>query len=148
MTSPLSLPAKTVVLRSYRHLLKAAAFTFAGDAPRLANAIKTSRGYFIQFQHLTEDADIRKMANEAEEAATFLRTQIVQGTYDTQSKKMGTHSISRHLASRNGICDLQVRNSIITIRPYASLFPSGQHKTRAYNREPARRVHANYQGYL
>jgi hypothetical protein len=67
---------------------QAAAFTFAGDTPRLASAFQTARSYYVKFAGLTDASDIRRMAAEGEDAAVFLRSSIVQGSYDTQSKRM------------------------------------------------------------
>ena len=58
----LAVSARQAVLRSYRRVLKAALFAFQNDAPRIVDSFAAARKVYLQFAHLTDDAEIRKMA--------------------------------------------------------------------------------------
>ena len=84
MSSP---TLKQLTLRSYRHILKSILFTFKNDNLRIINMFQTTKLYYIKYKNINEN-EIKYMIEQAEDAANFLRTNIVQGVYDKSNGKV------------------------------------------------------------
>lgn len=66
------------VLSAYRALLRATHKSFAGDTLMLTESAAEVRRKFEESRHVTSEAEIRKLLEEAREASHFISNMIVQ----------------------------------------------------------------------
>ncbi|XP_045832613.1 mitochondrial zinc maintenance protein 1, mitochondrial [Trifolium pratense] len=76
---------KGKVLSAYRALLKATRKSFAGDTPMLQGSAVEVRKKFEENKNVTSEAEIQKLLAEADEAAVFITTMIVQAPLNTDT---------------------------------------------------------------
>uniref|UniRef100_A0A9I9DGM0 Complex 1 LYR protein domain-containing protein n=1 Tax=Cucumis melo TaxID=3656 RepID=A0A9I9DGM0_CUCME len=69
---------KGEVLSAYRSLLRATKKSFAGDTLMLTESASEIRRKFQESRHVTSEAEIRKLLEEAREASHFISNMIVQ----------------------------------------------------------------------
>lgn len=69
---------KGEVLSAYRALLRATKKSFAGDTLMLTESAAEVRRKFEESRHVTSEAEIRKLLEEAREASHFISNMIVQ----------------------------------------------------------------------
>ncbi|XP_076940721.1 mitochondrial zinc maintenance protein 1, mitochondrial-like [Bidens hawaiensis] len=78
---------------AYRTLLRATRKSFAGDTVMLNGSAAEVRKKFEENRHVTSEPEIRKLLDEAREAADFISNMIVQaklnsrGGYDVKPSK-------------------------------------------------------------
>ncbi|KAI9017861.1 hypothetical protein BC832DRAFT_545860 [Gaertneriomyces semiglobifer] len=77
-------PIRSRVLGAYRELLKAQRTTFAGDSLQLKNAKTFTRSKFLEQKDVTDPAELEKLVKVAQQSATIVRRNIVQGVKKTQ----------------------------------------------------------------
>ncbi|XP_009591649.1 mitochondrial zinc maintenance protein 1, mitochondrial [Nicotiana tabacum] len=65
-------------LRAYRSVLKATRKTFAGDGFMLQKSAAEVRNKFEENRHVTSEADIQRLLDDARDASEFISTMIVQ----------------------------------------------------------------------
>ncbi|KAF2644950.1 mitochondrial zinc maintenance protein 1, mitochondrial [Massarina eburnea CBS 473.64] len=72
--------SREMALQAYRHLLRSTRILFQGDLPRLFAARATVRSHFEENRGLaTGSKEITEQITRAEDVATFLRKNVVQG---------------------------------------------------------------------
>ncbi|KAF5744136.1 exostosin family protein [Tripterygium wilfordii] len=80
-------------LSAYRALLKATCKSFAGDTLMLNASASEVRKKLEESRHVTSDAEIQRLLEEAREASQFISTMIVQaklnerGGYEVKADK-------------------------------------------------------------
>ncbi|ODA84153.1 hypothetical protein RJ55_02671 [Drechmeria coniospora] len=90
-----------MALAAYRHLMRAARIAFQGDAPVLAAAQLQIRQEFRQNSSLdSSSANVRTAIQHAEEVASFLKQNVVQGVKD--EGKEGTYKLRIHQHTERG----------------------------------------------
>ncbi|KAI5650014.1 hypothetical protein M9H77_36019 [Catharanthus roseus] len=83
----------TEALRAYRQVLKATQKSFAGDTLMLRESAAEVRKKFEENRHVSSEADVQRLLDEAREASQFISTMIVQaklnnrGGYEVQLGK-------------------------------------------------------------
>ncbi|KAK4355671.1 hypothetical protein RND71_024642 [Anisodus tanguticus] len=70
-------------LRAYRSVLKATHKAFAGDTFMLQKSAAEVRKKFEENRHVTSEADIQRLLDDANDASEFISTQIVQAKSTT-----------------------------------------------------------------
>ncbi|XP_027098784.1 mitochondrial zinc maintenance protein 1, mitochondrial [Coffea eugenioides] len=65
-------------LRAYRSVLRATRKSFAGDTLMLRESAAEARKKFEENRHVTSEAEVRRLLEEAREASQFISTMIVQ----------------------------------------------------------------------
>ncbi|KAJ4408895.1 Mitochondrial zinc maintenance protein 1, mitochondrial [Neurospora sp. IMI 360204] len=79
-------------LQAYRHLMRAARVAFDGDARTLTAAYESISRGFRENQNLpANDPTIAPAIAHAEEVASFLRSNVVQGRKEGESYKLRIH---------------------------------------------------------
>eukprot|EP00252_Welwitschia_mirabilis_P020226 TRINITY_DN4911_c0_g1_i1.p1 TRINITY_DN4911_c0_g1~~TRINITY_DN4911_c0_g1_i1.p1 ORF type:complete len:102 (+),score=16.07 TRINITY_DN4911_c0_g1_i1:110-415(+) len=84
---------KQAVLSAYRALLRARKKSFAGDIPMLTQSAKEIRAKFEENRSVSNPSHIQKLLQDAQEAAEFLASMIVQakltdrGSYEVKLGK-------------------------------------------------------------
>jgi len=79
-------------LQTYRHLMRAARIAFKGDVPTLTAAQESIRRGFRENAGLpATDPSIQPALQHAEEVASFLRSNVVQGVKDGDTYKLRIH---------------------------------------------------------
>ncbi len=99
MSSPAA--TKRQVLSAYRNLLHARSTVFRGDVNAYAKSLEEIRSQFRAHQFVREQAEIERMVQEANDAAEFLRTCIIQGSKAEEEEQfhlqMTEQQVSAHL---------------------------------------------------
>ncbi|KAK3943119.1 zinc maintenance protein [Diplogelasinospora grovesii] len=81
-----------MALAAYRHLMRAARIAFEGDAPILDAARQQIRQGFREKATLPpSDPSIQPAVQHAEELATFLKSNVVQGRKEGDMYKLRIH---------------------------------------------------------
>ncbi|KAK4119344.1 hypothetical protein N657DRAFT_666728 [Parathielavia appendiculata] len=84
-------------LQAYRHLLRAARIAFEGDTRTLDAARQQIRQGFRDKASLpASDPSVRPAIQHAEEVASFLKTNLVQGRRDSQEDNTYKLRIHKH----------------------------------------------------
>uniref|UniRef100_M1AT22 Complex 1 family protein n=1 Tax=Solanum tuberosum TaxID=4113 RepID=M1AT22_SOLTU len=65
-------------LRAYRSVLKATHKAFAGDTFMLQQSAAEVRKKFEENRHVSSEADIQRLLEDATEASSFISTMIIQ----------------------------------------------------------------------
>lgn len=65
-------------LKAYRQVLRATRKSFAGDAIMLRESAAEIRKKFEENRHVSSEAEVQKLLEEAREASHFISTMIVQ----------------------------------------------------------------------
>ena len=65
-------------LRAYRSVLRATRKSFAGDTLMLRESAAEARKKFEENRHVTSEAEVQRLLEEAREASQFISTMIVQ----------------------------------------------------------------------
>ncbi|XP_052175444.1 mitochondrial zinc maintenance protein 1, mitochondrial [Diospyros lotus] len=71
-------------LCAYRGLLRATRKTFKGDTLMLKESAAEVRKKFEDNRHVTSDAEIRRLLDEARQASDFISTMIVQAKLNSR----------------------------------------------------------------
>jgi hypothetical protein len=72
-------PLRTQVLSAYRNLLKSRLIVFRGDNRMLDNSLNEIRNQFRSNKYVRDEKEIERMVKDANDAALFLRSSIIQG---------------------------------------------------------------------
>ncbi|OWM63553.1 hypothetical protein CDL15_Pgr019503 [Punica granatum] len=72
------------VLSAYRALLRATRKTFAGDSVMLSGSAAEIRKKFEENRHVTSEADLQRLLDEARDASEFISTTIVQAKLNSR----------------------------------------------------------------
>ncbi|RZC80751.1 hypothetical protein C5167_043305 [Papaver somniferum] len=72
------------VLNAYRLVLRSTRKSFKGDTLMLNESAAEVRKRFEENRHVNSDAEIKRLVEEAEEAAGFISTMIVQAKLTPQ----------------------------------------------------------------
>jgi hypothetical protein len=67
------------VLSAYRNLLKSRLIVFRGDNRMLDNSLNEIRNQFRSNKYIRDEKEIERMVKDANDAALFLRSSIIQG---------------------------------------------------------------------
>ncbi|KAJ3158868.1 hypothetical protein HDU86_002556 [Geranomyces michiganensis] len=76
-------PLRSQVLRAYKDLLRAEKKTFELDVVQISQARKHTRQQFLAQANETDAAKIAQLIKVANQAATIIRKNVVQGVKDT-----------------------------------------------------------------
>ncbi|KAJ3180286.1 hypothetical protein HDU87_002165 [Geranomyces variabilis] len=76
-------PLRSQVLRAYKDLLRAERKTFEFDSVQITQAREHTRQQFLAQANETDAAKIAQLVKVANQAATIIRKNIVQGVKDT-----------------------------------------------------------------
>lgn len=87
-------------LRAYRSVLKATHKAFAGDTFMLQQSAAEVRKKFEENRHVTSEADIQRLLDDAADASEFISTMIVQAKA-TPSGAFGTNPNLHNIAFVN-----------------------------------------------
>ncbi|KAM1449692.1 hypothetical protein ACFX15_007881 [Malus domestica] len=85
--------ARVEVLSAYRAVIRATRKSFAGDTPMLKGAAAEVRKKFEENRHVTSEAEIESLLEQAREASRFISEMIVQaklnphGGYEVKPEK-------------------------------------------------------------
>ncbi|KAI9202150.1 uncharacterized protein BJ171DRAFT_515031 [Polychytrium aggregatum] len=82
-----SVSIRSRVLASYKELLRAQQVTFAGDLPQLRASRVHTRNEYIKNKDVADAAQLEQMIKVAQQAATIIRKNIVQGVKSSESEK-------------------------------------------------------------
>ncbi|KAK3330691.1 hypothetical protein B0H66DRAFT_544617 [Apodospora peruviana] len=82
----------TMALQAYRHLMRAASIAFDGDMRVLAAAREQIRNGFREKANLAaSDPEVQPAIQKAEEMASFLKSNVVQGRKEGDVYKLRIH---------------------------------------------------------
>ncbi|KAB2616263.1 mitochondrial zinc maintenance protein 1 [Pyrus ussuriensis x Pyrus communis] len=76
--------ARAQVLNAYKALLRATRKSFAGDVTMLNGAAAEVRKKFEESRHVTSDAEIQSLLEQAGEASRFISEMIVQAKLNSR----------------------------------------------------------------
>jgi len=85
---------KGQVLSAYRAVLKATRKSFVGDHHMLKGSAAEVRKQFEESRNVTSEAEIQKLLAQANEAAEFVSTMLVQAPLNNDAGSYGTLSFS------------------------------------------------------
>eukprot|EP00275_Glaucocystis_incrassata_P000489 EC119452.1.p2 GENE.EC119452.1~~EC119452.1.p2 ORF type:complete len:136 (+),score=14.77 EC119452.1:119-526(+) len=106
--------AATPAARAFRRLLRAQRLAFEGDIEMLQRANYETRKAFLENSHERDAEKLAAMLKEADEAVTFISTQIVQavksddGNYSSFVQRCESTRGTQHPRQSQGAADTRV----------------------------------------